>query len=186
MVIRHWQVPCNAIAWLSQFKIQMDPLNPVAASNILRGFFFHWVKTLFSFLETQFMLISVHNWFGPSCYKIGLFNHRFISFSFHHKFLCMVSDPLPRKSYYLQTSLTAFDSRQLSYWFSGMVMHTQTLTACCLCIYWTLLVAHFSVHALGSMNKLLLSVVSIWPAPLGNKGESQLQNQRLGKFVKNP
>jgi len=66
-----------------------------------------------------------------------------------------------------------------------MVVHTQTVIAWHLCIYRTLLVASVSVHILGSMNKLLLSIVSIWPAPLENKEESQLQNQRLGKFIKN-
>lgn len=109
----------------------------------------------------------------------GLSNHRLLSFfSFHDKFVCMVSDMLEEKSpHYLQTGLTTFDTRQLSYSFFEMVIHIQILTVWHLCVYRTFRVAYASVNALRSMNKLLLSIVSIWSTSLGGKEESQLQTK---------
>lgn len=162
----------------------MGSLHPVAVFNIFFFLFsssnslsskslFLLGNTICTVLCLQLIVSQLLQNLSP-----GLFNHRFICFSsFHHKFLSMLSDLLERKSpHYLQTILTTFDAKQLSHWFLGTVIHTQTLTAWHLHIYRTLLVAPASVHTLGSMNKLLLSIVSIWPASPGNKEESQPQN----------
>lgn len=147
----------------------MASLHPVVISNI---FFFsfcfspHWVKNLFYFFK-EFVLVSAYTWLCLSRYKIpllvyiiiGLF---FFSSFFHHKFFCVASDPPERKSpHYLQMGSAAFDTRQLSDWFSAIVIHTQTLTAWHLRVYRPLLVALVSGHIPGSKNKRLLSILSV-------------------------
>lgn len=133
-----------------------------------------------SLLGKQIVLVSIYHWLCPSCYKnpfqVCLITGFFLSF--HDKFLCMVSDLLKEKSpHNLQTGLTTFDTRQLSYWFFEIVIHIQILTVWHLRVYRTFLVAYASVNALRSMNKLPLSIVTIWSTSLGGKEESQLQSK---------
>lgn len=184
MVIRFWQVPCNAIAWLSlQFKIQMGSLHPVVISDIfLFCFSPHWVKNVFYFFK-EFVLVSSYTWLCLSCYKIPLLVCIILGFFlffllFHHKFLCMVSDPLERKSpHYLQMGSSAFDTRQLSDWFSAVVIHTQTPTAWHLHVYRPLLVALVSGQTPGSKNKLLLSILPICQHLWGIKREHRYRTK---------